>query len=254
MIKPVITAMAFIAARHCTELNFHQSVYGQMQKQLNNFKGYITDFNPSEFMPLKYVGRTDRSNQLALYAIGRVLKQSGLQKFEPHEMGLIVANSLCGINYVEKQARIFSEAGEKDVSKYLSVAFFPCGTAGMASILFNIRGYSTTLCQSAGAGTKSLELAQQIIASGKAKYVLVGGTEAPLIPLFMDAFANRPDSRGSKKLGEASCFFLMESEASAKARQVPILGSVSEILTDSQGQYGVMREILFGNCLRKLCS
>jgi len=221
----------------------------QVSKKNKTFKAYVPHFDPSEIMPLKYVGRTDRSNQLALAAVKEALEQSNLKNYLPEEMGIIVCNFLCGINYVEKQSRILSEEGPKNISKYLSLAFFPCGTAGMISLVHQIKGYSTTL-GAENSAEHAIQLAENALKANKVRFMLVGATEAPLIDLFRKGYAQKYGEEQAQHLSEASCFFVLEKNQTAKERRAPVLASLQTLKTNlNDPGIHALRYLLCGDTL-----
>jgi hypothetical protein len=164
--------------------------------------------------------------------------QAAVEKFfgkEPHkginpdEVGIVVCNFLCGINYVEKQSRILREEGPQNISKYLSLAFFPCGTAGMISLIHQIKGYSNTLGGIESSGEQAIQLAEEALKNGKAKFMLVGATEAPLIDLFRQGYAQKYGDQAANHLSEASCFLVLEKKRTALERNVPVLASLNDL-------------------------
>jgi ribosome-associated toxin RatA of RatAB toxin-antitoxin module len=225
----VITGLGIVSNQGSGKELLLAGVKNRLLEQSKTFTAYVPHFDPSKSMPLKYVGRTDRSNQLALAAVQEALQQSGLKNYLPEEVGIVVCNFLCGINYVEKQSRILREEGPQNISKYLSLAFFPCGTAGMISLIHQIKGYSNTLGGIESSGEQAIQLAEEALKNGKAKFMLVGATEAPLIDLFRQGYAQKYGDQAANHLSEASCFLVLEKKRTALERNVPVLASLNDL-------------------------
>lgn len=199
----------------------------------------------ASFLDEKYLRRLDRSNLLALVAINDLFKNAHLKNYPPEEVGLLVVNSSCGIQFLQQESKNLSLKGPEHVSRYLSVAFFSCGSAGMISLIFNIKGYSTTLNFVSNPLLEILNVAADILVLRKAQYVIVGATESPLVPLIEKNYVNPKEGI----LAEASCFFLIESLQSAKIRRQMVLATLEELKMQSYDMLSGLRKKWFGNCL-----
>ncbi|XNZ00946.1 beta-ketoacyl-ACP synthase II [Micrococcus luteus] len=127
------------------------------------------------------------------------------------------------------------ERGPRRVMPMTVPMLMPNGAAGALSLEFGARGGARTVVSACASGTESLDLALEMIRSGKADVVMTGSTEAAIHPLPIAAFsamqamsrrnddpqaASRPYDvdRDGFVLGEGAGVMIVESEEHAKAR------------------------------------
>jgi ribosome-associated toxin RatA of RatAB toxin-antitoxin module len=96
----VITGLGIITNQGAGKNLLLEGAKNYLSQKNKIFTAYSPHFDPSQILPLKYIGRTDRSNQLALAAVKEALEQSKLKNYLPEEVGIIVCNFLW-VNYVE---------------------------------------------------------------------------------------------------------------------------------------------------------
>ncbi len=207
--------------------------------------GELTDFDPRDYMDARDVKKVDRSNIYAIAAGDMALKDSGLdlRAEDVERIGSSIGNSVGGVDYVKKEIDVINEKGPHWTSPYLAIAFFPCGTNGLLSIRLGIKGVVLTLCNGNTSGTDAIGMAYRTIQSGRADVMFAGGTEAPLVPLFVGSLskdgylskrneapdqAARPFDAGADGmvLSEGSGLVVLESLAHATARGARIYAEV----------------------------
>jgi len=199
--------------------------------------GEVIDLNPLDYFETHELKKVDRSNVLAVAASALALADSGLDPARENNerIGSSIGNAVCGIEYAQKESDVIYGKGPRWGSPYLAIAFFPCGSNGLLSIRFNMKGPVLTFCNGNTSGTDAIGMAYRLIRSGKADVMLAGGTEAPLIPLFVGSLArdgwlsrrngapekaSRPFDRQADGmvLGEGSGIVILEEYEHAKAR------------------------------------
>src|SRR5258708_3864992 len=207
--------------------------------------GELTDFDPRDYMDARDVKKVERSNIYAIGAGEMALKDSGLdlRAEDVERIGSSIGNSVGGVDYVKKEIDVINEKGPHWTSPYLAIAFFPCGTNGLLSIRLGIKGVVLTLCNGNTSGTDAIGMAYRTIQSGRADVMFAGGTEAPLVPLFVGSLskdgylskrneapdqAARPFDAGADGmvLSEGSGLVVLESLAHATARGARIYAEV----------------------------
>ncbi len=207
--------------------------------------GEIIGFDPLRYFEANDLKKMDLGNLYALAAAQMALEDSGLDlKSENLErFGSTIGNAIGGVDYVDHEIDVTRKKGGRWVSPYTAIAFFACGTNGLISIRFKFKGVILTLCNGNTSGTDALGIAYRTVQSGRADVMLAGGTEAPLIPLFLgslakDGFlstrnadpesAHRPFDLGADGmvLGEGAALLVVESLEHAKARGAEIYAEI----------------------------
>jgi 3-oxoacyl-[acyl-carrier-protein] synthase II len=207
--------------------------------------GEIMDFDALRYVERQELKKIDRSNLYAIAAGEMAFQDAGLDlKTEDLErVGSAVGNSLGGVEYVDKEIDVMRDRGPRWGSPYLAIAFFACGSNGLLSIRFGLKGPVVTLCNGNTSGSDAIGAAFRTVQSGKADAMLAGGTEAPLIPLFLGSMAKdgflsqrnavpesapRPfdPSADGMVLGEGAAFLVLESLTHAQARRAHIYAEI----------------------------
>ena len=207
--------------------------------------GEIASFDPLVYFEASDLKKMDLSNLYALASAQMALEDSGLDlKSENLErFGSAVGNAIGGVDYVNHEIDVSRKKGGRWVSPYTAIAFFSCGTNGLISIRFKFQGVILTLCNGNTSGTDAVGIAYRTVQSGRADVMLAGGTEAPLIPLFLgslakDGFlstrnadpesAQRPFDLGADGmvLGEGAALIVVESLEHARARGARIYAEI----------------------------
>ncbi len=204
------------------------------------------DIDPLQYFDAHELKKVDRSNVLAMAAGLMAIEDSGLNlKVENMEnFGSSIGNAVCGIEYAQKESDVIYGKGPRWGSPYLAIAFFPCGSNGLLSIRLGMKGPVLTLCNGNTSATDAIGMAYRLIRSGKAEMMLAGGTEAPLIPMFVGAMARDgwlsrrneapelascPFSRHADGmvLGEGASMLVLENAAHARARGATVYAELA---------------------------
>jgi 3-oxoacyl-[acyl-carrier-protein] synthase II len=212
---------------------------------LSRIGGELEDFDPLRFFESRELKKADRSAIYAISAGLMALEDSGLELAHENceRIGSSIGNSIGGVDFVEREIDVLRQKGPHWTSPYLATAFFPCATNGLLSIRLGLKGIVLTFCNGNTSGTDAIGMAYRTLQSGRADVMFAGGTEAPLVPLFLgslaqDGFlskrnadpesASRPfdlDADGMV-LGEGAALLVMESLGHAQARGAHIYGEI----------------------------
>ncbi|MHB8771802.1 MAG: beta-ketoacyl-[acyl-carrier-protein] synthase family protein [Syntrophales bacterium] len=183
--------------------------------------------------------RMSRSDLFALAASLQALGQAGLDPI-PAElrdgMGVVIGGGAGGLLEAEE---FFADYLSRGAGKARFSRLAPVCCASTANHLaahFGLWGPKTTVMTACSSGATAIGLGRDLIASGAAEAMIVGGTE-PLCRLTFASFNAlqavdpaycRPFSgnRAGLTLGEAAGVLILESLASARDRGAPILGEV----------------------------
>jgi 3-oxoacyl-[acyl-carrier-protein] synthase II len=233
--------------------------------------GEVTQLDPLQYFEPHELKKVDRSNVFALAAGLMAMDDSGidLKHQDLERVGSSVGNAVCGIEYAQKESDIIYGKGPRWGSPYLAIAFFPCGSNGLLSIRLQMKGPVLTFCNGNTSGTDAIGMAYRMVRSGKADVMLAGGTEAPLIPLFIGSMArdgwlskandlpetaSRPFDRSADGmvLSEGAGMVVLEEYEHARARGARIytelvaystVNSAYDIFHPEPNGYGIERSM-----------
>ena len=231
-----------------------------------NYAGQL----PSGFDPAQlYASRNHpRALQMTIYGISDALYNMGIdwdvirQKVAPEQIGIYACSSMSQLDYNGNggmlQARLL---GKKVTSKQLPLGFcdMPANFIN-AYVLGNVGNTGTSL---GACATFHYNLAQAAkdIQSGTHRVVIVGGSEAAILPEIIEAFntmgaiagddilqaldgGNEPDYRRSCRpfgnnigftLGESCQFFILMDDALALELGANIHGAVNDVFVNADG-------------------
>jgi len=249
------------------------TVIGAMDMLLEDFHRSPVNYAgqlPSGFDPSAlYASRNHpRGLQMTVYGISDALYSMGIDwevirsKVAPQQIGIYACSSMSQLDYNGNggmlQARLL---GKKVTSKQL-----PLGFADMpadfinAYVLGNVGNTGTSL---GACATFHYNLAQAVrdIQNGTHRVVIVGGSEAPILPEIIEAFSamgaiasdkvlqdldggSEPDYRRACRpfgdnigftLGESCQFFVLMDDALAMELGATVLGSVNDVYVNADG-------------------
>jgi len=231
-----------------------------------NYAGQLpSGFDPAELYPSR---NHPRALQMTIYGISDALYSMGIdwdvirQKVAPEQIGIYACSSMSQLDYNGNggmlQARLL---GKKVTSKQLPLGFcdMPADFIN-AYVLGNVGSTGTSL---GACATFHYNLAQATrdIQNGTSRVVIVGGSEAPILPEIMEAFnamgaiandsvlqaldgGNTPDYRRSCRpfgnnigftLGESSQFIVLMDDALALELGASIYGCVNDVFVNADG-------------------
>jgi 3-oxoacyl-(acyl-carrier-protein) synthase len=224
--------------------------------------GQSDGFVATDWLPARFVLRTDRFTHLAMVAAGRAIDDARLViggdgGMRAERVAVMVGNVLGGWQFAERELRNLWTSGPRDVSPYQATAWFPAAPQGNICIKYGIKGRAHTFVCDRASGAYALAHAADTISRGQADVVLAGGTEQPLSPYAWlccqtsgyltsrgndePAAAYRPfDSRHSGGvIGEGSVFLILENLDHAEARGARIYAELTAwaVATDGYMPY-----------------
>lgn len=172
-----------------------------------------------------------RAALLGTYAIKELLRDSGFEKF-PEGTAFISGTSVGGIDATESCYREYSADSE---NKRFIQAQHPGYTTEKIAEYFGLKDHVTTISTACSSSANAIMTGVRLIKSGKAKRVIVGGTDC-LTKFTLNGFnslmilsteKNRPfdEGRNGLNLGEAAAYLLLEAEEQITDRN--ILGRIS---------------------------
>ena len=152
--------------------------------------GEVKGFNPGDYMNPKEAKRMARFSQFAVAAARMALEDAGLVINEENteEIGVLLGNSVGGIEETEKACRTMFERGGMRISPFFIVMMPPNLAAFQVAYTYGIKGYSSTISAACAAGTQAIGEAADVIRRGKARVMVTGGTEGGVCELALAVF------------------------------------------------------------------
>lgn len=208
--------------------------------------GEVSDFLASDYIDRKLVNRTGRMTHFVFAALQEALKDANinLEEEDRKRVGIVVANTMGGVDYAVEQLKAMYVRGPRYVSAYTAIAWLQVANVGQVSIRYGIQGYCKTPANDTAGGLDALSTAYGAIKRGAADIILTGGCEAFLHPFSMavmgnlneyvyctvgdDVHAYRPFDRraAGMVLAEGAGMCILEEYEHALRRGVPIYGEI----------------------------
>lgn len=179
----------------------------------------------------------DRYAQFAMVATMEALAQAGLTpgEWDGSRVAVIIGSGAGGTTTLESEHTALLKEGPQGVSSLTLPMGLLNMAAGQVAIEIGANGPCLAPCTACASGATAIGIARELLRSGTADIVVAGGTEAPVTPLYVSAFArmralsrrtadpataSRPfdAQRDGFVLGEGAGIFVMESEDHARAR------------------------------------
>ena len=206
----------------------------------------VTDFDPSNYVDARQIGRTDRFTQMAVAAATLAIEESGDFDFESERdrVGVILGTGIGGIGTIEREHSALLKGGPRRVSPFMVPRLMPNAAAAAVAMKFKLFGPNYAPTSACATGAHAIGEAYRNLKAGAADVMIAGGTEAALTPLSVSAFArmgalsrrnddpeaaSRPfeKNRDGFVFGEGAGVLILETRDHAEARGARILAEVA---------------------------
>ena len=195
----------------------------------------VKDYNPTDYFDSRKARKLSRADQFGLIAAGEALKQSEvLDHYSVWDMGVCMGAGAAGMFNSEQWLKSHL-AGQQAPPELLRGLLHDRTTTEIARA-FGLAGYQGTITTACSSSATSIGWGADLIASGRQKAVLVGGTDALSLLTFtgftalrvVDPLPCSPFSLGRAgiSLGEGAACLVLEDEVEAERRGARIFGSV----------------------------
>ena len=205
--------------------------------------GEIRDFKVEDYIERKLANRTDRMTHFVFAAVQEAIQDAKLamEQENPQRVGVVIANTMGGMEYVLEQIETLYVRGPRYVSAYTAIAWLPVANVGQISVRYGIQGYCKTPINDTAGGLDALAIAYTAIRRGVADVLITGGCESLLHPYVLlvmahsghcaigdDPNAYRPfDQRAAGiLLADGAGICILEEYEHARRRGVPIYGEL----------------------------
>lgn len=194
------------------------------------------DFSNEELE--KMIPKLDSSKQyirgqlLSIIAVNEAIKQAGLSKLDLINLPIIGANTVGGMDFSENNYDNYLSVD----SYYFNEAHSGGETTRKIADYLKSDGFISTINTACSSSANAIMLGARLIKSGRAKRVLVGGSD-PLTKFSVNGFSSlmiydngvcKPfdKDRNGLNLGEAAAFLILESEevCNTKIKLAEVLG------------------------------
>ncbi len=215
-------------------------------KHKTRFAAEVKGFDPVALFGAREARKMDRFTQFATAAAVEALAQAGLQIDESNRdrVGIVTGTGIGGIGTLLEQANVLRERGPERVSPFLIPMMIADSAAGMLAIRFGARGPNMAISTACASGNNAIGEATEMIRRGAADAMIVGGSEAAIVPVSMAGLnvmtalsthnedpqsASRPfdKDRDGFVMGEGAGVLILESLEHAQGRGAQILCEVS---------------------------
>ena len=203
----------------------------------------VKGFEPTDYLDVNDIFRTDRYAQFAVAAAQQAVEESGIKgTVAPERCSVLFGTGIGGIGTFEAEHTKLMEKGPRRVSPLFVPMMIGNMAAGMIALRHDCRGSAMPAVTACASGSNAIGEAMRLIRHGYADAVITGGAEAAIVPSAVAGFVNmqalstseNPEEaalpfdrrRGGFVIGEGAAAFVLEEYEHAKARGAKIYGEV----------------------------
>lgn len=203
----------------------------------------VKGFEPTDYLDVNDVLRSDRYAQFAVAAAQQAVEESGIKgTVAPERCSVLFGTGIGGIGTFEAEHTKLMEKGPRRVSPLFVPMMIGNMAAGMIALRHDCRGSAMPAVTACASGSNAIGEAMRLIRHGYADAVITGGAEAAIVPSAVAGFVNmqalstseNPEEaalpfdrrRGGFVIGEGAAAFVLEEYEHAKARGAKIYGEV----------------------------
>lgn len=154
---------------------------------------------------------------------------------DKENMSVFMGTCMGGIDFAEKEIKVFYDKGARSVSPYLAISMFYSSNVAQIAIFNEIHGQLSLFSDGAIASASAICWAFEFIRNNMATTVIAGGSEAPTTELGMKAFMDMGILEDNSIISEGCGLLLLENEKTANRLNKKILG---EIVGYGEGWFG----------------
>lgn len=206
------------------------------------FAAEVKGFDGVARFGVREARKMDRFAQFSIAAAEEAMEHARLRIDEANRdrVGVIIGTGIGGIATLIDTYDVLRERGPERVSPFLIPMMISDSAAGILAIRTGARGPNMALATACATGTNALGEAAAMIRRGVADIMLVGSSEAAIVPLAMAGLnamtalstRNEAPERASRPfdlqrdgflMGEGAAMLVLESLDSAQRRQAAIL-------------------------------
>ncbi len=210
------------------------------------FAAEVKGFDISQYISRREAHRMDRFTQFAVVTSMEALGMSGLKtpNGTAERAGVVIGNSVCGLRAVCRELDVLEKEGPRRISPILAPTMTSDAAGVQIALMFGLKGPNFSVSSACSSGSDAIGQAYMMISHDEADMMLAGGTEAPLGPIAIAAFAaaralstrnnnpkgaSRPFDAGRDGfvMGEGAGMLVLESLDHALSRGANILAELA---------------------------
>lgn len=152
----------------------------------------LKDFNAAAHMDRADIKRTDTFTQYAIVSSDEAIKDSGFDfsKMNPYDVGVIWGSGQGGMETFEQQVTEYAIGnGNPRYSPFFVPKFLTNMASGMISLRHGYMGINYTAVSACATSNTAIMDAFNYIRLGKAKVIITGGSEAPIVEASIGGFS-----------------------------------------------------------------
>ena len=207
--------------------------------------GEVASFDPSDYIPLSVIRKTDRFVHLGLAATKLALEDSKLDLNDRRlkSAAVIVGSGQGGLTFHEQTIIEYLESGKKALASAVPKITSNAVSAYIA-IEYGITGMNQVISTACSSSSQAIGQAFRNIQQGLCDVALTGGVEAPISPVMMEMYnsmlvlgdspngdptkASRPFdlTRNGFVLSEGAAILVLEELENAKKRRANVYAEI----------------------------
>ncbi len=152
--------------------------------------GEVKGFDPHDYMEYKETRRMARFSHFIVASTRIAIEDAGLNlsREKAERMGVVVGNGIGGFPEAEEGHLVLLERGGMRLTPFFMPMVLPNMAAGQISLIFGLKGFSSTITTACAAATQAIGDALEVIRQNKADVMVAGGTEAAISPTGVAGF------------------------------------------------------------------
>ncbi len=154
--------------------------------------GEVRNFNPENYIDKKEIKKMDPFIQFAMAATIEAMNDAGLivEDDISERVGVIIGSGQGGITVIEQNTLKAYNGQSGRISPFFIPSAIINLASGQVAIKYKLRGPSYGVVSACSTGVHAIADGYFTILRGDAEAMIVGGTEATLVPVAMAGFAN----------------------------------------------------------------
>ncbi len=152
--------------------------------------GEVKGFNPRDYLDHKEARRMARFSQFVVASSKMAIEDAGLNlsREKADRIGVLIGNGIGGFPEAEAGHRVLLDRGGMRLTPFFMPTILPNMAAGQISLIFGLKGFSSTITTACAAAAQAIGDALEVIRQGKADVMVAGGTEAAVCPTGIAGF------------------------------------------------------------------
>jgi 3-oxoacyl-[acyl-carrier-protein] synthase II len=206
----------------------------------------VKDFNPEDYIDRKEARRMDRFCQYGVAAANLAIEDAGLLNadVDKERVGVIIASGIGGMETFSAEIKKLFDHGPRRVSPFFIPMLIADIVPGHVSIMHGFKGPNYSTVSACASSSHAIGEGFQMVRDGRADVMIVGGTEAAILPMGVAGFnamralstrndeperASRPfdADRDGFVMGEGAGVLVLEELEHAKRRGARIYAEMA---------------------------